>query len=180
MISWIGLLIIACEIGFWIFVISGLVARYIFMKKKLSSILLICTPLVDIILLVATYIDLLNGAVADFIHGLAAIYIGVSVAFGKQMIAWADRQFAYRFAGAPRPKKIKKYGMEYAKEERRGWYRHLLAWLIGGGILGLFILTIGYSKQTEALFKTMQTWTAVLFIDFIISFSYTVFPKRAN
>lgn len=108
MISWIGLLIIACEIGFWIFVISGLVARYIFMKKKLSSILLICTPLVDIILLVATYIDLLNGAVADFIHGLAAIYIGVSVAFGKQMIAWADRQFAYRFAGAPRPKKNKK------------------------------------------------------------------------
>lgn len=180
MISWIGWLIIACEIGFWVFVIAGLVARYIFKKDKLSIILFICTPLVDLVLLFATYFDLLNGAVADFIHGLAAIYIGVSVAYGKQMIAWADKQFAYRFAGGERPVKKKLYGMEYAREERKGWYRHFLAYVIGAGILGLIILTIGYSEQTENLVRPLMVWILAVAIDFVVSFSYTIFPKRAN
>ncbi len=89
----IGWLIIACEIGFWIFVLAELTARYVMNKKKLGTFLLICTPIVDLILLIVTVYDLKNGAVASIVHGIAAIYIGVSIAFGHQMIKWADVRF---------------------------------------------------------------------------------------
>ncbi|MEN2768789.1 hypothetical protein [Ornithinibacillus xuwenensis] len=174
----IGWLIIACEIGFWVFVLAGLVSRYIWKRKKLSNVLLICTPIVDLVLLIATVIDLHNGAVASTVHGIAAVYIGVSVAFGHQMISWADKQFAFRFAGGEKPPKKKKYGREYAKVERLGWYRHLLAWIIGAAILLGIILFINNSSQTEALLGTLRIWSLVLVIDFVISFSYTIFPKK--
>ena len=84
----IGLLIIACEIGFWVFVIAGLVARYLLKKKTLGLVFLFCTPLIDLLLLIFTLFDLKNGATADMFHGLAAIYIGASISWGRQMIQW--------------------------------------------------------------------------------------------
>ncbi len=176
----IGWLIIACEVGFWVFVLAGLAARYVLRKERLGAFLLICTPIVDLILLIATVMDLKNGAVASTVHGIAAIYIGVSVAYGHQMIQWADSQFKYRFIKKEKPPKKKKYGMEYARDERIGWYRHLLAWIIGGAILGAIIFYIHDSQQTEALFQTLRLWTLILVIDFVISFSYTVFPRKAK
>lgn len=173
----IGWLIIACEIGFWIFVLAGLTARYVMNKKKLGTFLLICTPIVDLILLIVTVYDLKNGAVASIVHGIAAIYIGVSIAFGHQMIKWADVRFKYRFGNGEKPVKIK-YGKEHARKERKGWYRHLLSWLIGGVILMGIVVYINNPSQTEALLQTIQFWSLILIIDFIISFSYTFFPKR--
>lgn len=174
----IGILILACEIGFWVFVLAGLIARYRLNKKKLSLILFFCTPLIDLFLLIFTFIDLNNGAAADFFHGLAAVYIGVSVAFGNQMIKWADQQFAYRFAGGEKPVKKEKYGKERAKEERRGWYRHFLSWVIGGSLLAFLILYFQHVERTAALLRILSGWTVVLIIDFLISFSYTIFPKK--
>jgi hypothetical protein len=43
-------------------------------------------------------------------HSLAAIFIGCSVGFGHQTIAWADRWAAHLLAGAPRPAKPPKGG----------------------------------------------------------------------
>ena len=60
-------------------------------------------------------IDLRAGATADVFHGLAAIYVGVSVAFGHRMIRWADEHFAHRFAGGPPPKRPPKHGPEHAR-----------------------------------------------------------------
>lgn len=176
----IGLMIIACEIGFWFFVLAGLSARYLLQKKKLGALLLYCTPLIDLALLLFVVFDLKNGAVANTFHGLAAVYIGVSIAFGKKMINWADRHFAYRFANGEKPSKEKKYGKEYAKIERQGWYRHLLAWLIGGSILIVIIMYVNNLEQTFALLRILFGWSIVLAIDFLISFSYTIFPKRAD
>ena len=173
----IGWLIIACEIGFWVFVLAGLATRYIWKKKKLSTFLLICTPIVDLILLIVTVFDLKNGTVATAIHGIAAIYIGISIAFGIQMIKWADERFKYRFGNGKKPVKIK-HGKAHAKKEREGWCRHLLSWLIGGGILMGIISYINNHTQTEALLRTMQFWSLILIIDLIRSFSYTLFPKN--
>ena len=72
--------IIACEIAFWIFVAAGLSIRYMLGKKRLGLALLAATPIVDVLLLVATAVDLRRGATASMVHGIAAIYIGVSVA----------------------------------------------------------------------------------------------------
>ncbi|WP_071458766.1 hypothetical protein [Bacillus massilinigeriensis] len=176
----IGWLIISCEIGFWIFVLAGLFARYTLKKRKTGAFLLICTPIVDLVLLIATVIDLKNGAIATSVHGIAAMYIGFSAAYGHKMKKWADSQFAYRFANASKPPKKKKYGIALARKERVGWYRHLLAWFIGAAILGAIIIYIDNAKQTEAMFRLLQLWSTVLVIDFIISFSYTVFPRKAK
>lgn len=147
------------------------------MNKKLGTFLLICTPFVDVILLVVTVIDLKNGTVATAVHGIAAIYIGVSVAFGYQMVKWADERFNYRFGNGEKPIKIK-YGKEHSRKKREGWFRHLVSWLIGGGILMSIIFFINNHSQTEALLRTMQFWSLILVIDFMISFSYTLFPKK--
>ena len=174
----IGWLIVICEILFWIFVGAGLFARYILGWKKIGSLLLLCTPLIDLVLIIATVIDLKDGATAHFVHGLSAVYIGVSVAFGKRMIQWADEQFAYRFAGGKRPNKRPQFGKQHAAYERKGWYRHLLAWIIGNALLLFMVLFVNDFQKTEALLSFSAKWTFILFIDFLWSFSYTIWPKK--
>ena len=171
-------LIIACEIGFWALVLSGLITRYIFKQKKLGKFLLFLTPVVDMVILIATAIDLRNGAVASFFHGLAAIYIGVSISFGPKMIYWADERFAHRFAGGPSPSQRPKYGAEQARYERKGWYVHLRAWIIGSLLLYGMVLFVNDSSKTTNLLYTIGSWGSVVFIDFLISFSYTLWPRK--
>ena len=72
--NFIGWIIVACEIAFWIVIILGLVTRYIVKKPKLGFLLLALTPVIDMILLIVTGLDLYNGATATAVHGIAAIY----------------------------------------------------------------------------------------------------------
>ncbi|MHC0037626.1 2TM domain-containing protein [Pseudoneobacillus sp. C159] len=176
----IGWLIVACEIGFWLFVIAGLVTRYIFKQKKPGAILLWCTPIIDLLLIIATILDLRNGGEATILHGLAAYYIGMTIAFGKRMIHWADERFAYKFSDGPKPTKRVTFGVEHARMERKGWYRHLQGWAIGNGMLGIMILLVGDKSRTEALLNILFLWTVILVIDFLVSFSYTIFPKKES
>lgn len=170
--------IIACEIGFWLFVLGGLLCRYIFRLKRLGAFLLICTPLVDLALVIATVYDLRDGSEASFAHSVAAVYIGVSIAFGHRMIKWADERFAHRFASGPAPTGKPKHGKEHAHYERVGWLHHLLAWVIGSAILYGMIRMVGDETRTEALFNTLRLWSLILGIDFLISFSYTLWPRK--
>jgi hypothetical protein len=96
--------IVACEVGFWVVLLAGLIARYVWRRSSLGAALLVCVPLVDLVLLVASALDLRYGrGEADVAHGLAAVYLGVSVAWGHSMVRWADARFAHRFAGGPSP-----------------------------------------------------------------------------
>lgn len=174
----VGLLIVACEIGFWLFILMGLTLRYVFKQKKWGAFFLVCTPVLDLILLAATYIDLRQGAVASVIHGLAAVYIGVSLAFGHQMVKWADAKFAYRFAGGPKPKGKPKYGKERSVYEMVGWARHFISYVIGAGLLYGLTYLIQAPERTEALIQLVNTWGMILTIDFIISISYVIWPKK--
>ena len=105
-------LIIGCEIAFWVVLVAGLLARYVAKAPRLGLALLICVPLVDLVLLIATVVDLRSGATAEWAHGLAAVYLGFSVAYGHQMITWADGWAAYFWGSGPRPSK--RYGREHA------------------------------------------------------------------
>ncbi|MBM7567496.1 hypothetical protein [Paenibacillus sacheonensis] len=171
-------LIIGCEVAFWVFVLAGLLCRYLLRRKKSGMVLLACTPAVDLVLLAATVIDLHRGGEAGFVHGLSAIYVGVSIAFGSRMIRWADIRFAHRFAGSPPPAKKIKVGTEHARNEREAWLLHLLAWFIGCSLLYGIILWIGDGTRTASLSQVIRIWSLVLVIDFIISFSYTFWPRR--
>lgn len=170
--------IIGCEIGFWVFVLAGLAFRYLLRLPKIGAFLLLCTPLIDLALVIATVYDLRGGAPATMAHSIAAIYIGVSIAFGHTMIKWADGRFAHRFAGGPAPAAKPKHGKEHARFERIGWLHHLLAWAIGCAILYGMIVMVGDESRTEALSGTLRLWTIILGIDFLISFSYTLFPRK--
>lgn len=175
----IGVLILAGEVAFWAFVLGGLVARYLLRRPQLGVALLLMTPVVDLVLIAATVIDLRAGATAGVFHGLAAIYVGVSVAFGHRMIRWADERFAHRFDGGP-PKRPPEYGSEYARHQRAGWYRHLLAWVIGSSLLLGMDFLVGDSSTTESLSARAALWTLILVIDFVWSFSYTLWPRKAK
>src|SRR5918999_5442410 len=112
-------LIVATEIAFWVVLAAGLVARYLLGRRRLGAILLAGVPLVDLVLLTATVIDLRGGATAEVGHGLAAAYIGFSVAFGHSVIRWADARFAHRFAGGPPPQRPPRHGRARARYEWR-------------------------------------------------------------
>ncbi|MGR6546788.1 hypothetical protein [Paenibacillus tundrae] len=174
----IGYFIIGCEIAFWLFVAAGLSVRYLLGMKRTGIALLMATPIVDVLLLVATVMDLQRGATASTIHGIAAIYIGVSIVYGHRMIAWADRYFLYWFKGGDNPRGQKVYGREHANREIQGWFRHLAAWCIGCLFLYIMVLWIGDAERTEAFTGLIRIWGMILGIDFIISFSYTLWPRK--
>lgn len=173
----IGVFIVLCEISFWIFILGGLFLRYKWRKKKLSIIVLSCTPLIDLLLLIFTYIDLKNGATATSLHGLAAVYIGVSLIYGHSMIQWADKQFSYRFMKKQKPEKRRLYGKEHASFERHGFYKHAASFLVSSLFILSLIFFIGNNSQTAGLASLLKYWGIILLIDFFISFSYTVWPR---
>ena len=170
--------IVACEVGFWVVLLAGLVARYVLRRPRLGGALLVCVPLVDLALLVASMVDLRGGGEAGVGHGLAAVYLGVSVAWGHSMVRWADARFAHRFAGGPPSERPPGTGMEHARHERRQWARHLLAWAVGCALLLGGVALVGDAGRTEALWGIAQGWTLVLAVDFAWSFSYTLWPRK--
>lgn len=177
--NFVAWFIVASEIAFWIVIILGLAARYLFKQKKLGMLLLALTPLIDLILLIITTVDLYRGAAASTAHALSAVYIGVSIAFGKSMIEWADERFRYYVTKeGPKPKAL--YGTEHAKHYLKSWFRHALAYAIGAGLLAASIYLIDDASRTKALAGVMKTWTVVLGIDLIIAVSYYIWPKKAK
>jgi hypothetical protein len=164
-------LIVVTEITFWAVLVAGLAARYGLDRPRLGLALLLATPLVDLFLLVATTADLREGGDAALPHALAAVYIGVSVAWGHRIISWADARFAHRFAGGPKPVRAPRTGALHAARERQEWLRHLLAWAVGSALLGLGVLAVGDLERTQALVNMIALWTLVLAVDFIVSFS---------
>ncbi len=170
--------IIGCEIAFWIFVLAGLTCRYLLGWKRAGALLLLCTPLIDLVLLAVAVIDLRGGAEASIVHGIAAIYIAVSIVYGHSMIQWADVRFAHRYASGPAPVKPAKYGKEHARRERRNWYKHVLSWAIGCAILYGMIILVDTENRTGGLSQLIRTWSYVLGIDFLISFTYTLWPRK--
>lgn len=122
------LLIGACEVGFWVLLVTGLAARYLLRAQRLSMVLLVLVPVLDLVLVTASLIDVSGGSPPGMTHGLAAVYLGFTVAFGHSVIRWADRRFAHRFAGGPAPPKPPKYGRAKVAYEWREWSKIAVAW----------------------------------------------------
>ncbi len=170
--------IILCEVVFWVFVLGGLAVRYLLKCRSLGLVLLALAPVIDLVLLAVTVLDLRTGGTPTMAHGLAAVYIGVSAAFGKKMIAWADRRFAAKLCKETGTPLEKNFGTAHAAQERRDWLRHLLAFTIGTLLILLMIFLIREAAQAQVLLRIVKTWGIVLLIDFIVSFSYTLCPRK--
>jgi hypothetical protein len=170
-------LIIACEVGFWVLLALGLAVRYLLKWRRTSVVLLLCEPVLELVLFVATAIDLKNGAEPGWEHGLAALYIGYTVAYGHYTIRWLDGHAAHRLAGAPRPPKPPQYGMARARHEGRLWLRTLLAAAIALALLQGAVWYVG-DGDTSSL-RSFQ-WVALRAagIHGLVALAYLIWPKK--
>ena len=167
MFSHIAAFIVGCEIAFWVVLAAGLVFRYLLRLGRTGAVLLALIPLIDIVLLAAVAVDLHNGAEVGWVHRVAGIYLGVSVAFGPSVVRWADRRFAYHFAGGAKPERAPKEGPEAFRKECADFGR----WLLAAGISAAAVLglgsTVANGEQASALygiFPTLATITVIWLI----------------
>ncbi|MER8070227.1 hypothetical protein ABTZ59_18260 [Streptomyces sp. NPDC094034] len=171
-------LIIACEIGFWVLLAVGLALRYLARMPRLGAAVLLLEPLLEVVLLVVTTIDLRNGAEPDWKHGLAAMYIGFTVGYGHYTIKRIDGWFAHRFAGGPPPVGPPKYGMARARHEGRLWLRTVVAGAVAAVLLQIAIWYVGDAGTTDSLLAWQFNAARVVGIHGVIALTYALWPKK--
>ncbi|MFC0599469.1 hypothetical protein [Streptomyces palmae] len=171
-------LIIACEIGFWVVLGAGLTVRYLLRRPRAGALLLAGVPVVDLVLLAATVVDLRRGAEPSAAHGLAAIYLGFSVAYGRYLIGWADGHAAHRLAGGPRPAKAPRYGAARIRHEWRLWRMTLVAGAIALAVLQGCTALVGEGGGADALRANQMLMLQVVGIHLLVAVTYTVWPPR--
>ncbi|WP_394304304.1 hypothetical protein [Sphaerimonospora cavernae] len=171
--------IIACEIGFWVLLALGLALRYLVRARRASDVALLSVPLVDVVLLVATVIDLRSSeTVATWQHGLAAAYLGYTVVFGHRTIRWADAWVGHRFGGGPPPRRPPAGGMARTRYEWAFWFRIVIAYGVTCALLFAAIWMVGDPARTAALSDFMAGLARVPLIALIWPVSYTIWPKK--
>ena len=168
--------IVACEIAFWVAILGGLATRYLLRRPRLGAAMLVAAPVIDVILLAVVTVDLLGGGTATWHHGLAAIYIGFSVAYGHRMIAWADVRFTHRFAGGPAPERLS--GRRHTAHCWGDVLRTGLAVLIAGGVIGVLVLVVGDPERTSDLQGNLSLLGLLMSIELVRAISYTIWPRR--
>lgn len=171
-------LIITCEVAFWVLLAGGLALRYLARMPRAGAAVLLCEPLLEVVLLVVTAVDLRGGAEPDWKHGLAAVYIGFTATHGHYMIKWADGHFLHRFAGGPPPVKPPRYGMPRAVHEWKMSARAVGAAAIAAALLQVAIWYVDDAGQSESLRMWQGRMGLVVGISLVVAISYTVWPKR--
>jgi hypothetical protein len=171
-------LIIGCEIAFWIFLLLGLAVRYLARQRTLGTVILACVPLIDLVLLVATFLHLRGGAAPEITDGLAAAYIGVSVAFGPSIIRRIDARFAHRFAGGPLAPKPPKYGKERTRHEWQEFGKAVVAWVVSSALLLAGVALVGSIERGAVLLAWILRLLMVVLIWLIWPVSYEIWPRK--
>ena len=152
-------LIVGCEAAFWLLLALALAARYRLKREQLSRALLLSLPVVDVLLLVFTALDLRAGTPAAFAHGLATAYVGFTIAFGSVAVGWADQRFAHWFANGPRPVRAPTRGWPAVRYELALWLRCIVAWVI---TIPLLIALIAFVDD-ETVTKELSLWFRIAF-----------------
>jgi hypothetical protein len=166
--------IAVCEVAFWGFLVAGLGARYLLHRRRTSLVLLLGSPAVDLLLLLLVAIDLQRGATPTQAHALAALYLGVSVAFGTSIVHWADRQVARRFAGGPPVTDPPRGSRHRAHREWRDFRTAVLAWAVTCALLLGMSVVAGDRDRAQPLLAFAGMLTIGVVVWFIIG------PVRAT
>ncbi|WSQ11849.1 hypothetical protein OG604_31140 [Streptomyces sp. NBC_01231] len=171
-------LIVACEIGFWVLLAAGLAFRYPLRMPRTGMALLLCEPLLEVVLLVVTAVDLKNGADPSGKHGLAALYIGYTVGHGHRTVKWLDGHAAHRLAGAPKPVGPPRHGMARARHEGTVWLGTLIAAAVATGLLQIAVWYVDDSSRTGPLESWRYTAWRAAGIHGLIALTYVIWPKK--
>ncbi|MEV5429838.1 hypothetical protein [Streptomyces sp. NPDC052701] len=172
-------LIVLCEVGFWVLLAAGLAFRYLLRMPRTGLALLLCEPLLEVVLLVVTTLDLKNGADPSWKHGLAALYIGYTVGHGHRTVKWLDGHAAHRLAGGPPPPGPPRYGMARARHEGRVWLGTVAAAAVASALLQLAVWYVGDPGRTGSLHEWMYIAWRAAGIHGLIALSYAIWPKKA-
>lgn len=154
--------IISCEVGFWVLLVAGLLARYPLNLPHVGLVLLAATPVVDLLLLIFTVTDLRTGGEPGAAHGIAALYLGFSVVFGRRMVAWADRTYRQRVRHetVPDPRPTSWSGKLRAEVIDFG--RALLAAALAAVILEICVLLVNGTAYEAQATDTLRGWYGTL------------------
>ena len=171
-------LIVACEISFWVVLLLGLSVRYVLGRRRVGGALLVLVPMIDLVLLVATVLHLRSGAPADFTDGLAAVYLGCTITFGPTLVSRMDARFAHRFAGGTKPARSPKYGADRTAYEWRLFGRAATAWAIACTLLLGGVALVGGARQGAVLLALAGQMTLILLIWLIWAVTYTIWPAK--
>ncbi|MGW5784047.1 hypothetical protein ACWEWK_08660 [Streptomyces sp. NPDC003757] len=172
-------LIIACEVGFWVLLALGLGARYLLKWRRTGVVLLLCEPVLELVLFAVTAYDLKTGAEPGWEHGLAALYIGCTVAYGHYTIRWLDGHAAHRLAGGPPPVRPPRHGMPRARHEGALWLRTLLGAAVACALLQGAVWYVGGDGDVSSLRSFQWTALRVTGIHGLIALTYLIWPKKA-
>ncbi|WP_149181186.1 hypothetical protein [Streptomyces sp. TRM49041] len=171
-------LIVVCEVGFWVLLAAGLAARYLLRMPRTGAALLLCEPVLEVLLLVATAVDLRNGAEPSWTHGLAALYIGYTVGHGHRTVKWLDGHAAHRFGGAPRPAGPPPHGMARARHEGRIWLGTLVGAVTATALLQAAVWYVADPGRVGSLESWMGAAWRAAGIHGLIALSYAIWPKK--
>jgi hypothetical protein len=163
--------IVIAEILFWTFLLGGLFVRYGLKRRRAGGLLIAGAAFVTGALLVTAGVDLASGGEADTSHVVAAIAVAYTVVYGRRHLAKADA-FVRRRLGEPVPEAAPR--KPKAEREREGWLRHARMWALGTALLGAGVMLAGGFEEGERLAAAAGVWTAVLAIDFVVSYSHPV------
>jgi hypothetical protein len=144
-------LILGCEVAFWVVLALALAVRYFLRRDRQSRLLLLGLPALDLGLFGLTALDLKRGSPAAFAHGLAAAYVGVTLAFGGVAVSSADTHVAHWFAGLPKPAPAPTRGWPALRYELVLWVRCLVAALVTILLVIALIAFVNNEAATEAL-----------------------------
>ncbi|WP_413758993.1 hypothetical protein [Streptomyces sp. MMBL 11-3] len=172
-------LIVVCEVGFWVLLAAGLAFRYLLRMPRTGLVLLLCEPLLEVVLLVVTALDLKAGAEPSWTHGLAALYIGYTVGHGHRTVKWLDGHAAHRFGGAPAPAGPPRYGMARARHEGRVW----LGTVVAAGVATLLLQIAIWYVDDPGRVGPLENWRFVAWraagIHGVVALTYLVWPRKA-
>lgn len=149
-------------------------------RRRLSTALLLCEPVVEVVLLAATVADLLRGAEATWTHGLAALYLGFTVGFGRATVQRVDGWVAWRFFDGPRPPRVPSGGRERVLHEWRLWLGVLVSWVVAVAVLGLLLLLTDEPAQRDVLLGWAGRATVVLGVWFVAGPVWQLFADAAG
>jgi len=170
-------LIVSCEVAFWLVLLASLVARYVLRRVALSRWLLYALPAIDLLLIAFAALDLRAGTLATTAHGLAAAYVGFTVAFGSVAVRWADTQFAYRFASGP-PPPLAPSGWSAVRFDFELWLRCIAAWIIAFVLIELLVAYVGNEAVTQPLYAWHKFGFGCVFFWFVFGPAWSLLFAR--
>ncbi|MEW2496090.1 hypothetical protein AB0942_21535 [Streptomyces nodosus] len=172
-------LVVACEAGFWVLPAAGLAVRYLLGMRRTGAALLLGVPLLEVVLFVATAVDLRNGAEPGWEHGLAALYLGFTVAYGPYTLRWLDGHAAHRLGGGPPPAKPPRHGMARAGHEAKLWLRTVAGAAVALLLLQLAVRYVGDSGDSGSLRAFQGLALRCAGLHGVIALTYVLWPKKA-